>query len=486
MTVTTPTARKSLAKIKDSVSYYPHQIEGIRDLARRGSFLLADEMGLGKTLQAYTVAAIDFERNWAKRVLVVCPASLKGNWDDERKQFTNFSGIVLQGTKSEREKQLQEFAVMDWEVLIVNYEQVVIHLEQLNTLHFDIVIFDEAHYLKSYKSARTKACIKLNPDRRFLLTGSPLLNQVNEFWPLLHIIDPVTYPGYWKFVNRYAVFGGFQNKQIVGVKNKAELTTNVSNIMLRRLKKNVLDLPDKQFIVVKVDFHDQQKKVYEQARDEMQIELPTTPMDIENALVKFLRLKQICGTPAAIDSALADNSYKLDRAVEIVKEIVTPDGDYEGEPVVIFTQFRGVLACIVKRLQAIGVPTFQLHGDVPIPDRQAVVRDWSMSKTNAQPGALCAMIQVAGVGLNMTAASKCIFLDKLFVPKLNEQAQDRLHRIGADTTQPVQIFELLVRGSIEARIEAILRRKRKLFDQLIEDNNWKKMLVEAALSDEED
>jgi len=479
MTTTAPTARKSLVKIKDSVTFYPHQLDGIRDLARRSSFLLCDEMGLGKTLQALVVAAIDFERQWAKRVLVVSPATIKWNWFDEIRAFTNFTAMVLDGTPKVRNEQLDTYTARDFDILIVNYEQVVAHKDKFNQMGFDIIIFDEAHYCKNYKSQRTKACTALKANRKFLLTGSPLLNQANELWSLLHMIDPAAYPNYWRFVSRYCVFGGYKDKQIVGTKNSKELTTKVQSVMLRRLKRDVLDLPDKQHIIVRVDLCAEQKELYEQAQDEMKMDLPSspTPVEMENALVKFLRLKQICGTTFAIDPALGDHSFKLDRVFDMVEEIT------QTEHVVLFTQFRGVQAAIVKRLEAIkpAIPIYQLNGDTPMKDRVGTVTAWG----NNRPGAIVCMLQVAGVGLNMTQSKKCIFVDKLFVPKLNEQAEDRLHRIGADKTQPVQIFQLICRNTIENRIETILKRKQKLFDTLIEDSQWKRELYKALMEKDE-
>jgi SNF2 family DNA or RNA helicase len=150
--------------------------------------------------------------------------------------------------------------------------------------------------------------------------------------------------------------------------------------------------------------------------------------------------------------------------------------------VVVFTQFRRVQEAMVKRLADKGVPTFVLHGDVPVNQRTEIVRTWGDSD---QPAVLVAMLQVAGIGLNMTQANKCIFLDRLYVPKLNEQAEDRLHRIGADKTKPIQIIQITVRKSVEHRIETILRRKKKLFDTLVEESQWKKALF-AALAEEDD
>lgn len=480
MTVTMQ--RGSLEKLRDETIFYPHQISGVRTLARRTSFLLADEMGLGKSLQALAVAAIDFEEGTAMRVLIVAPASLKWNWQAEIEEHSRFTSLVLDGTKKQRSEWIDDYIINgDYDILIVNYEQVVAHLDELNACHFDIAIFDEAHYLKSHKAKRTKACHALNARRCFLLTGSPILNQIDDLWSLLHRIDRTEYPSYWKFLHRYAVYGGYQDKQIVGIKNQAELAARLDNVMLRREKKNVLDLPEKLYINLTVDLHPEQAKLYKQASDDLKIDLPDNPnpMELENALTKMLRLKQICGTTAAIEG-YPDHSTKLDLATERVVEIIG-----NGEPVVLFTQFRSVQACMLARLHAAGVHCYQLNGDTPMKARRQIVDDWSVhQRTWDHPAALVAMIQVAGVGLTMTAASKCIFLDKDWSPKINEQAEDRLHRIGASKTKPIEIISISCRKTVEARVEQILRRKAKTFAAIVEHDDWKKKLIETLMEED--
>lgn len=475
-----PAPRKSLKYIKDTVEYYPHQITGVRTLAKRSSFILADEMGLGKSLQALTVAAVDFEKGWAKRILIVCPASLKGNWEEETQEHTKFKPVVLDGSPKKRREKLAELKKdKDWNILIVNYEQVKPHLEELNALNAEVVVYDEAHMIKGHKAQRTKACHMLHGKRHFLLTGSPMLNHADDLWSLLYRVDPGAFPNYWRFVNRYCVFGGYKDKQIIGVKNEKELTERLDAYMLRRLKKDVLDLPEKQRIQVKVDLHPKQIELYKEVNEDLMLTMPDspTPMDIENALTKMLRLKQICGTTATIEG-YEDYSTKLDRALEMLEEMVLENGDH----VVVFTQFRGVLKALMDRLDKAGIDQYALHGDVPKEKRQAVVRDW---RENKNGGVMCAMLQVAGVGLNMTAANKAIFLDKLWVPKLNEQAEDRIHRIGASTTQPVQIYEMIARNTIEQRIETILRRKTKVFKAVVDTSDFKKKLIEALKTEED-
>jgi SNF2 family DNA or RNA helicase len=468
--------------IKDDVAYYDHQVRGVRQLAKMTSFLLADEMGLGKSLQAITVFAIDAFRGWASAAIVVCPPTLKGNWADELDKFTRINYIVLDGTPTKRAEQIVEFAsLLPPKILITNYEQVVKHVGEFNALGFDACIFDEAHYIKNPKSQRTKAAHELSARRNFLLTGTPMLNHANDLWSLLHKIDPSAYPRYWGFVNRFCVFGGFKDKQIVGTKNEKELRKRLQTIMVRRLKKDVLDLPEVQIIQRRVDLSPEQKKIYDTIKDDMRVVRPGDAPDeeVSNALAMFTRLKQVCGTSLSFNGK--DISTKLDLAIEDDCELFEAD-----KKIVVFTQFREVQDCYIKRLTAVdaSIPIFQLNGDVKIPDRQPIVHEWSRVSGH---GVIVCMLQVAGVGLNMVAAQHGSFLDKLFVPGLNKQAIDRLHRIGQNTTQPVQIREYITRKTIENRVEQILKTKDKIFGEIVEiDPSWKKKLLEALLEGDDD
>lgn len=483
-----PVGRKHLDKVKDEVVFRPHQIEGVRKLHKMQSFLLADEMRLGKSLQALTVAAIDFQAGVASRVLIVSPASVKWNWaENEIERHTNFSCLVLDGTKLQRMKQLARYVEERIDILIVNYEQVKSHLEDLNDIGFDIAILDEAHYIKGHKSARTKACQSLVARRFMLLTGSPMLNHVDDLWSLLYRIAPSDFPKYYSFLNRFAVYGGYNDKAIIGVKNERELNAKLAAHMLRRERKETLGHDnEKERIPILVDLSPEQKKLYDEAKDELKITIPDSPnpMELENALTKMLRLKQITGTTATIEG-YEDHSTKLDVATDRTRELIE-----SGERIVIFTQFRKVAECMGNRVRRIGgmngkiakdpIPVYELHGDVPVSERVAIINEWA---NNERPGVLIAMIQVAGVGLNMSAADTCIFLDKVWAPKLNEQAEDRL--IGMDKDRPVSIIEIITRKTVEQRVEAILRRKSSLFGSIVSDDKWKKKLLESII-DEED
>lgn len=493
VTVTGTMARKSMEPfLKDSVKFYDHQVTGIREMMTMRNFLLADEMGLGKSLQAITVAIGDVFRwpDTINKIIVVAPVTLKGNWADELEKFTRLDytilgqepnpkrpGFLKALPPAARTIQLQQFAAQTGpRVLIANYEQIIKHVAEINKIGFHIAIFDEAHYLKNPSAKRTKACHQIRASRYFMLTGTPMLNRVDELWGILHLIDRNAYPKYYAFRNRYCVFGGWENKQITGIKNQKEINEALAKFQIRRYKKDVLDLPDIQFLDRKVHLSPKQQAMYDKVEEELEIEIAgcDTPSEIEHAMVKVMRLRQICGTLKPFSGE--DVSSKLDLAVEDALELL--EG---GHKVVMFTQWRDVLEAYANRLDKIapGFDIWEIHGGVPIPDRHALVNEWG---NDGKPGVIACMLQVAGVGLNMTAARHLQLVDKLWTPGLNKQAIDRIHRIGQAATQPVQVLNYLCINTVETRVEQVLREKMMQIEQVVDDTAWQSNLLKLAMA----
>lgn len=465
--------------IKDDIKYLKHQVEGIRWGAKRRSFILADDMGLGKSLEALTIFGIDVARGWGESAIIISPPSLKGNWADELNKFTRFPYVVLDGTPDERVVQLFKYMCMEGpRILIVNYEQVAIHKQALDNIAFDVAIYDEAHYIKNPFAQRSKAVLEIRSRRSFMLTGTPMLNRIDELWAILHRVDPDKYGLYYSFVNRFGVFGGYKDKQLVGVKNEQELRERVQSVMLRRLKKDVLDLPDVQIIERRVDLHPAQRALYDEVSDNLNLpRLDADDEEIGNALTKFLRLKQICGTTLPFNGE--DVSAKLDAATLEDTTLLE-----NGEKVVVFTQFRDVQNCYIARMKKLDVPIFSINGDTPHLQRPATAKVWSAVEG---PAIFVAMLQVAAEGLNLTASRHGSFLDKLYTPGKNRQSVDRLHRIGQSTTQPVQIREYLARNSVDNRIQQINRMKQKQADDIIDtDPDWKRKLLKLLMETSDD
>jgi SNF2 family DNA or RNA helicase len=480
----TETKRGSLEPwLFDWIKYYEHQVDGVRQLAKRRSFILADDMGLGKSLEALTVFAVDVVRGWAETMIVIAPPTLKGNWAFEIKKFTTFPAVVLDGDPIERIKQFFSYMMIKGpKILIMSYEQVHMHSEQLNGFMFDVAVFDEAHSIKNPLGVRTAAVLAIRSRRSFMLTGTPMENRVDELWCLLHRVDPDKYANYYSFINRHAQFGGFNGRQIIGVKNESELIEKVNKVMLRRLKKDVLDLPEVQILPRRVELHPEQRELYRQVDEDLLLQWADTdePEAIEHAFSKVIRLRQICGTLTMFSGE--DISSKLDLAIDDDRELLSL-----GEKMVVFTQFRHVQAAYADRAKKLDVPLYIINGDTPIPDRVPLSQEWGKIEG---PAIFCAMQQVAYAGLNLTAARQVSFLDKHYNPKKNQQAIDRCHRIGASLEQPVQVREYLCINTIETRIEYLNRVKNKLFDQIINSGgiDWKKKLIEMLLEagDEDD
>lgn len=482
-----PPPRKSLEPfLRDDVEFFDHQITGIRKLAPMESFLLADDMGLGKSLQTLTVFCIDVKRGQAETLMVVCPVTLRDNWAHEIEKFTRipytlFGEEPVAGRRDKIRtltpvKRIEQ--LYDWmyhrtgpRILIANYEQLVTPQTKALFLNFkfDSIAADEAHYLKNPEAQRTKAFQDTRSKRSFLLTGTPMLNQVDELWVLFNRIDPVKYPSYWSFVNRYCVYGGYQNRQIVATKNEKELIAELGRIMLRRMKDTTLKRDKPNYTEVYVGMSKVQRDLYDSVIEELILPDSNGGQEINNSLTKFLRARQICSTPAALGPEYPDDSMKLDRAIEITREMMS-----RGERIGVFSEFRGVMTAYANRARKLDIPVFEIHGDIPTSERVNTVTQWGLTK---EPGVLVCQSKVAGVGLNMVAGSVCMRLDRFFVPGLNKQVVDRFDRIGQ--TKPVQVIDLKVRGSVEQRVEEILRDKGKTFGTIVEGGVGMGKLLEA-------
>lgn len=468
--LTRPALDELAPYLKPGLTFYDHQIAGIEWMWNKRSFLLADGMGLGKSIQTLAVCAIHAsmtaEATGADSLfLIVCPATLKRNWADEIAKFTDLDVVVVNGAPARRREQIDAFARgTGTRYLVVNYEQIPAHLDELSAIDFGAVIADEAHYLKTPDSKRTEAFRRLPPSRRFMLTGTPILGHVDDLWVMLDQVQPGAWGTFRGFAATFCVYGGFEGKSVVGVKNEKRLTDGLEQIMLRRLSVDVLDLPEVQYITRSVDLLPEQRTAYTRAVKEMILERDGTEAgeeEIATPMVRFLRLKQICSTTATVRMDGADHSAKFDLAVADARMMAD-----DGEKIVVFTQFRASLACYVNRLLAAlpDVPVWVLHGDVPTDDRQASVKAWS---AHDGPAIIVCILAVAGVGLNMTAGRNVQFLDLDVTPANNAQAVARVHRIGA-TGDQIRVWTYEAADTVDQRVNAIIAAKQQTNDSIIE------------------
>jgi len=455
--------------IKDEVEFRAHQVEGVKWLMPKRGALIADDMGVGKTLQVLAVFGMHIWKTARilpdkhSTMVVVVPPSIRENWQDEIEKFTRLQYRIISGTPAERVEQIKEFKeIQDNKILIINYEILKGHIAQLNALNIDVLVLDEAHKIKNFKSVTYAAVSQLRANRKFPMTGTPMLRHADDLWTVLDTATPGQWGNYYAFRHKYCIMGGYKNKQVMGIKNEKHLVAKMSQIMLRRRIEDVVDLPPVNFVRRSVSLTGRQREIYNYIVTEQKLDKYIgESFNLRDDMVRAMRLRQVC---AGLSTLFAndDESSKLDLAIEDSTELVEKD-----EKIVVCTQYRGILASYVKRFKAAnpGVPIFELHGDVPKEDRVKIVKQWEACEGGA---VIIGIIKVMGVGLNMTAARYCLFVDKEFSPGINAQAVGRIKRIGSEKHKSLNVYEYFVRNSAEARIEEILNQKIKNNETIVE------------------
>lgn len=446
-------------EIATDLPLFPFQRDGVKRLVNTPRMLLGDDMGLGKTLQA--IATCEVVK--AKHVLVICPNSLKWNWEREVKKWAPTRTVaVVDGWPENRVKQIKSAA----NYTIINYEGARIHEDDLLKT-WDVLIVDEAHAAKNRDAKRTKAVkhISSYAKRLYLVTGTPIMNRASELWSLLNMIDSKSFRSYWKFVEKYCdvEYNGF-GYEVYDITNPSdprvqELQQVLASLMVRRLKHEVIkDMPSKTVTQRWIDLEEEQQRIYDDMERKMLAKLKTgEEVSVSVIIAQIMRLKQIAVSPSLMLEDSSDVAgAKIDALMDIIEEL--------GEKkLVVFSQFARAITRLHAKLTAAGVKCEILVGDVPPEERVKAIERFQTDPTDR---VFLATTQAGGVGVTLTAASTAVFLDKCWTPALNIQAQDRIHRIGQ--TEPVTIIELLARKSVEVRIERMLAHKQDVFDVVVE------------------
>ena len=423
---------------------YHFQERGVAFLeARKGRALIADEMGLGKTIQTLAYLQLHPE---LRPVLVVCPASIKLNWARETHHWLNPAGRVeiLSGTQSER-------PIGD--IVIINYDILSDWKEHLTYYKFQVMITDECHYFKSNKAKRTKAVKALakHIPHVIALSGTPIVNRPIEIFNAIKVIDPTIMPDYWHYAHRYcgAHHTGF-GWDFSGASNTEELHQKLtSTIMLRRLKKDVLDdLPEKirSFIPIELD----NREEYNDAEfdfisfiEERKGKAAAQRVSNAETLTKIETLKQL-----AVKG-------KLNMVTRWIEDFLDTDNK-----LVVFATHRFVIDHLMSVFGGMAV---KIDGSVSGGKRDKAVQEF---QHNNQVRLFVGNIKAAGIGLTLTAASNVAFIELPWTPGDLVQAEDRCHRIGQKDT--VNIHYLLAEDTIEETVAKLLDHKRKVLDSVLD------------------
>lgn len=484
-------SEKITAEIPSSYNFktkpFSHQIDGVRFGLAKKKFLLCDDQGLGKTKQIIDFAGCVAETDTVNKVLIVCGVnSLKYNWQSEIEIHSNEKGWVL-GTRyrkngkayegSTKDKLADLDNLPDCKYLITNIETLRADKEKIGKAKYrfpiaeklaelcnkgiiSIIAFDECHKSKNPTSLQSMAMSRLEAKYMVAMSGTPLINNP------LDLYFPLNWLGYedhsfYQFKQHYCNFGGWGGNEIIGYKNLDEIRSLMDKIMIRRLKTEVLDLPEKIRKVEYVDMTSKQKVVYKEAEAGVRSELHKIKFSTE-PLAMLLRMRQATGCPSILsESCKTNDSAKMIRMREMVDEITE-----SGGKVIVFSNWSSVTD-EAKTILADYHPAY-ITGDTKADERMSEVnRFQNDNKCKVIIGTIGAM----GTGLTLTAAQTVIFLDSPWNRALKDQAEDRAHRIGTKGT--VNIITLVCKDTIDERIEDIVYKKGLMSDALVDGKGGK-------------
>lgn len=492
--------------VEDGKFLYKHQIDFIKyalDRQNRGynsGFLLADDPGLGKTLQACNLALINKQQKGFKHCLIICCInSSKYNWYSDICKHTNREYVpYILGSRYRRDNSIKYLdsadKLYDLETLsgfgpkvnselpyflICNIEclryrqgkrfpitEAIISL--INSGEISMIVIDEIHKNASPSSSQGKQIIKIKnsinrPVMWLPMTGTPIVNKPTDVYLPMMLVDAHNYTNYYFWCKQFCIYGGYGGKDIIGYKNIPMLKGIVQNNMLRRLKSDVLDLPDKIYCNEYVDNTPIQRQLYQSVREGLFADKSKILASM-NPLAMMMKLRQVNGSPELVDSnIILDKTYikknaKFARILELIEDIIN-----RGEKVVIFSNWVEPLRTLYKFIhQYYDVACFT--GTM-----KETIREQHKQKFMTDPNCkiLIGTIGAAGTTHTFTAANNVIFLDEPWTATDKLQAIDRVHRIG--TTKTINIYTLITRDTIDETVHNIIYSKEGIANYIVDN-----------------
>ncbi len=462
----------------------PYQVRGYSWLAfLRGWGLgacLADDMGLGKTIQALALVQREWMPNGKRPVLLVCPTSVIGNWQKEAARFTpELPVLVHHGLKRAKGKAFAK-AARKHAMVVSSYALLHRDAEHLRQVKWDGVILDEAQNVKNASAKQSQAARSLQAAYRIALTGTPVENNVGDLWSIVEFLNPGLLGSQESFRKAFLIpiQAGYGPEAAVRLKR---LT---SPFILRRLKTDrsiISDLPEKMEMKVFCTLTKEQASLYKAVTQEAADALEGKEGIERRGLVlaTLAKLKQVCNHPRHFlgdNSPIAGRSGKLARLTEMMEEALSV-----GEAALIFSQFTEMGEILVRHLQeSFGQEVFFLHGGVPKKRRDDMVERFQAG--DGAPSLFVLSLKAGGTGLNLTRANHVFHFDRWWNPAVENQATDRVFRIGQ--TRDVQVHKFLCAGTLEEKIDEMIERKQEVAEQVVGTGEaWLTELSTAELRD---
>jgi SNF2 family DNA or RNA helicase len=450
---------------------FKHQVAAYNMALNLPAAGLLMEQGCGKTITAIAIAGRRFQRGEIQRCLVVAPASVVPVWPQEFNLHADFPHevLVLEGPVAKREQ-----ALLNWRpepgklhVAVVNYEATWRMEEALAKWIPDMIICDESQRIKTPGAKQSKAMHRLGriAKYRLILTGTPVTQGPLDFFSQYKFLDPGIFGNsYYAFRGRYAVMGGYENRQVVGYKNLPELIRKAHSIAFRVTKEEALDLPPFVNQVLYCELERKAMSIYTQLKKESVAELSSEKvLTATNVLSRLLRLSQITG------GYLGDGEGGIEQVskakMKLLEETLN-DLLGVGKKVIIFARFLPEITAIRKLLEKKGIDYEWIAGEVKMEDRGEAVR-----RFQEEPSCkvFVAQIQTAGLGITLTAADTAIFYSLDYSFANYDQARARLHRIGQRNS--VTYIHLVARGTVDEKVLKALQKKKNVANEVVD--NWR-------------
>lgn len=439
-----------------------YQTEGVNWLERLRHMhlngILADDMGLGKTLQAI-IAITQFKHDHPKSLsIVVCPTSLVYNWKEEFNKFNSkLKVLAVDGTPTQRKKLLDN--IKDFDIIITSYSLLQKDIDFYKTIPFGYAILDEAQHIKNRGTRNAKSVKMMQAKHRLILTGTPIENSLDELWSLFDFLMPGLLSSYDRFVEKY-----IRNPNSGTGKNLEALRRKVFPFVLRRMKADVIaDLPPVSHIVYHCHLSELQRELYQSyaasAREELSQLVKKEGFDKVqiHVLATLTRLKQICCHPAifAKDAPELGDSAKYDMLMELLHSLIE-----SKHKTVIFSQYTRMLNIMRQDLEKQHIRFEYLDGTSK--NRLNIVKKFNEDENIS---VFLVSLKAGGSGLNLVGADTVIHYDMWWNPAVENQATDRVHRIGQKNS--VSSYKLITLNTVEEKILELQRRKSGLVKQVV-------------------
>lgn len=472
----------SLAEQKETmagllkVSLYPYQQRGALFAARAGRAIIADDMGLGKTVQAIAASEILARTMGIEKVLIVCPTSLKHQWKEEIKRFTDRTAQVVEGPQAWRAAAYQSESFYK----ITNYD--VVHRDREPILKWspDLIILDEAQRIKNWRTRTARAVKKLDSPYAMVLTGTPLENRLEELHSIVEFVDRFRLGPLFRFLAEHQLTDGAGGSgKIVGYQNLSRIAQTLAPILIRRGKSEVLhELParieNKFFVAMTREqrlHHEENAEIVARIAAKWRRYHYLSETDQRRLMIALQNMRMSCNSTYLLDHH-TDFGQKTDELMTLLGEMF----EHQKAKAVVFSQWTRTHELIIRRLERRGWGYVYFHGGVPGPKRKDLIAEFKKNPDCR----LFLSTDSGGVGLNLQAATAVINMDLPWNPAILEQRIGRVHRLGQ--SQPVQVVNFIASDTIEHAMLSVLAFKKSVFAGVLEGGQDEVFLGESELN----